>query len=126
LRLGKALVDAVLRILSSLPGKVGSMVKSAVSSAISSAKGAAGSALGKFIPGKASGGPVVGGNAYIVGEKGPELFVPGSSGQVVPNHDLAGGSKTVIVKVEGAQVGPLDEQRLATWLRRAEVLAEMG
>jgi hypothetical protein len=35
-------------------------------------------------PGRASGGSVTGGSAYIVGERGPELFVPGRSGTIVP------------------------------------------
>jgi len=35
--------------------------------------------------GRASGGPVTGGTPYIVGERGPELFVPGASGAIVPN-----------------------------------------
>lgn len=34
---------------------------------------------------RAMGGPVQGGKAYLVGERGPELFVPGSSGMVLPN-----------------------------------------
>lgn len=37
---------------------------------------------------RAGGGPVVGGRAYIVGEKGPELMVPGRSGMVIPNHAM--------------------------------------
>jgi tape measure domain-containing protein len=43
-----------------------------------------------------AGGPVMGGGSYIVGEAGPELFVPGSSGNIVPNHAL-GGSTVVNV-----------------------------
>ncbi|APE27653.1 hypothetical protein [Aurantiacibacter gangjinensis] len=39
-----------------------------------------GSLLG--LPGRATGGPVAPGSAYIVGERGPELFVPTSSGRV--------------------------------------------
>lgn len=35
-------------------------------------------------PGRARGGPVAGGRAYVVGEQGPELFIPGSSGQIAP------------------------------------------
>ena len=38
-----------------------------------------------FGGGKALGGPVSGGTPYLVGERGPELFVPGSSGSIVPN-----------------------------------------
>jgi len=37
---------------------------------------------------KADGGPVQGGTAYIVGERGPELFVPGVSGAIVPNDEI--------------------------------------
>ena len=48
---------------------------------------------------KAKGGSVMGGNPYIVGEQGPELFVPGSSGTIVPNHRLGGGGGTVIQNI---------------------------
>lgn len=41
-------------------------------------------------PGRATGGPVNAGASYMVGERGPELFVPGSSGSIVP-----GGGVTV-------------------------------
>lgn len=35
---------------------------------------------------RAAGGPVAAGAAYVVGEHGPELFVPRQAGQIVPNH----------------------------------------
>lgn len=44
------------------------------------------------VPGKAVGGPVAGGSTYMVGEKGPELFVPDSSGRIIPNASLRGGA----------------------------------
>ena len=53
-------------------------------------------------PGKADGGAVTAGKTYMVGERGPELFVPGSSGNIVPNHEL-GGSMSVSI-MEGANV----------------------
>jgi len=40
------------------------------------------------MPGRASGGPVTGGRPVLVGEKGPEVFVPHGSGEVIPNHML--------------------------------------
>jgi hypothetical protein len=46
------------------------------------------------LPGLASGGPAKAGQPYIVGEKGPELFIPKNSGTVIPNDQtegLAGG-----------------------------------
>lgn len=39
---------------------------------------------------RADGGPVGGGKAYLVGERGPELFMPGRSGFVMPNLNLRG------------------------------------
>ncbi|MPZ14288.1 MAG: hypothetical protein GEU73_07665 [Chloroflexi bacterium] len=41
------------------------------------------------IPQRAMGGPVRGGQAYLVGEAGPEVIVPTGSGYVVPNRDVA-------------------------------------
>ena len=46
----------------------------------------------------ASGGPVEGNQSYIVGEQGPELFMPSRSGSIVPNNklsDMTGGGQTV-------------------------------
>ncbi len=37
---------------------------------------------------RAAGGPVTGGKPYIVGERGPELFLPGTGGNVMSNNDL--------------------------------------
>jgi len=55
-------------------------------------------------PGRAEGGPVTSGSPYIVGERGPELFVPGSSGNIIPNG--AGGGNTVVnVNVNAAGGG---------------------
>ncbi len=41
-----------------------------------------------FGGGKAQGGAVQGGKAYMVGEKGPEMFVPNQSGNIVPNNQM--------------------------------------
>lgn len=38
-------------------------------------------------PGRAAGGPVNANTPYMVGERGPELFVPSSSGNIMPNGD---------------------------------------
>jgi phage-related minor tail protein len=39
---------------------------------------------------RALGGPVEAGSAYLVGEQGPELFMPGQSGRIVPNGQTGG------------------------------------
>lgn len=46
---------------------------------------------GLSLPGRAGGGSVLGGNAYMVGEKGPELFVPNTNGSIIPNSALSSG-----------------------------------
>lgn len=43
------------------------------------------------LPGRATGGPVSPGRPYWVGERGPELFVPTSAGQVAPTGGQASG-----------------------------------
>jgi len=43
----------------------------------------------------ASGGHAQGGSPYIVGERGPELFVPSGSGTVIPNNKLGSGGVTI-------------------------------
>lgn len=44
---------------------------------------------------RADGGPVSAGQTYLVGERGPELFVPKQSGTIVPNHALGSGGVVV-------------------------------
>lgn len=53
--------------------------------------------LGGAIPGNQYGGPAYAGRPYIVGERGPELFVPNYSGQVVRNEDMAARSGRSVV-----------------------------
>jgi tape measure domain-containing protein len=53
-----------------------------------------------LLPGRAKGGPVSSGQTYMVGERGPELFVPGRSGTIVANDKMAGGSTNVVVNVD--------------------------
>ena len=51
-------------------------------------------------PHRAQGGPVSSKTPYIVGEKGPELFIPNSSGRVAPNGSFGGGGGAPPVVVE--------------------------
>jgi len=50
---------------------------------------------------RADGGPVRRGGSFIVGERGPELFSPGVSGMITPNHAL-GGSTSIVVNVDAS------------------------
>lgn len=77
-------------------------------------------------PPHASGGPVVSGRAYPVGERGPELFVPNTAGRIVPNNQLggAGGSTTIIQHFHNQAAAALGMAQVAT-LRRARLNASM-
>jgi len=68
---------------------------------------------------RAGGGPVHAGNAYVVGERGPELFVPTMDGSIVPSRSLmeslgtpgprlTGGGATVVVNVNGSVTSERD------------------
>jgi hypothetical protein len=49
------------------------------------------------VPKKALGGPVQSSQPYLVGERGPELFVPNAGGNIIPNNRMGGGGSGVVV-----------------------------
>ena len=54
---------------------------------------------------KAKGGSVSGGTPYLVGERGPELFMPGRSGGIAPAGSFGGGTNVVVnVDASGSSV----------------------
>ena len=76
------------------------------------------------LPGRATGGPVTGGRAYLVGERGPELFVPTAAGRVEPGVD--GGAREVRVSItvnarggEGADAMRQSSRQVARAVRAA-------
>jgi hypothetical protein len=85
------------------------------------AAGVTGVLQGKGFAGfMADGGPVSAGSSYVVGEKGPELFVPHASGTIVPNNKMGGGSGSgggsvtvnynIAAGVSRAELAPILEQ----------------
>jgi hypothetical protein len=79
------IAQASLRSLFHAPGggSFGAGVINGLGSVIASLVGA---------PGRATGGPVSGGRGYVVGENGPELFVPSGSGRI---EHIGGGARDV-------------------------------
>lgn len=66
----------------------------------STSAGTLGNALyGLFGGFRANGGGVDAGRAYMVGERGPELFVPPMGGRVIPNHALDGGKAAPVLNL---------------------------
>ena len=97
------IAQASLRSLfsSSGSGGVGSGLLNGLSSLVSGLMGA---------PGRATGGPVSAGRGYLVGERGPELFVPSSSGRI--EHFPSGGGRDVRVAIAIQSPAPSDPQVL--------------
>ena len=87
--------------------------------------GIVGSILG--LPGRATGGIVSPGRGYLVGERGPELFVPTSSGRVERNGAGSGGGRDVRVSINvvsppgasGPQALQRSSRQVASAVRRA-------
>lgn len=68
----------------------------------------------KLAGARANGGPVAGGQTYLVGERGPELFTPNTSGAIIPNHALGGpaqgGNVTVNLIEDKSRAGQTQER----------------
>ena len=82
-----------------------------------------------FGGGKAAGGPVTGGTTYLVGEKGPELFTPGSSGNIIPNNRLVaggGGGGSINITVNGAIDAEGTARQIVDILNRATARGGSG
>ena len=100
------LARAVLNAVNAAAGSQGGGLSGAIQAAMSSFGGA-----------RADGGPVLGGGAYLVGERGPEVFRPTRGGEIGP---LSGGGVTVNVAVDGGAPALLrSEAQIAQMLARA-------
>lgn len=102
-------------------------VLNAVNAATGSGRGGGlGEAIAQAVQGafggsRAEGGPVLPGGAYLVGERGPEVFRPGGAGEIGPVG--SGGGVVVNVRVDGgAQALLRSEAQIAQMLARATAL----
>lgn len=88
-------------------------------------RGPGGSTTTSFGGPRASGGPVSAGTAYLIGEEGPELFVPRQSGAVVPNHAIGGGgmvvNQTIQISVGVAQTVRAEIAALLPQIKRQTI-----
>jgi hypothetical protein len=110
-------VNAIRTVLG-LAKKVGGGTKDAIAKVI-------GRAEGGYVQAMQSGGAIGGARPYLVGEKGPEIFMPSTAGKIIPNKDLntrrvdkmlrsalkgmiGGGAKGQALVVENLEVKNLD------------------
>jgi len=87
-------INAISNIFSPTPGGAAADVKF----------NPAAFAMPQLAGARANGGSVSAGSSYLVGERGPELFVPGASGNIVPNSAMGGSNIVVNVDATGTQV----------------------
>jgi len=77
-----------------------------------------------FGGGKAMGGSVASGTSYVVGEKGPELFVPSSNGTIIPNSAM--GGSTINITVNGAIDSEGTARTIVDVLNRSNARGTLG
>ena len=100
-------------------GKIFGFMGGGGSGMFTGSTGAVGGSI--HIGARASGGDVAGGAPYLVGEQGPELMIPKSSGTVIPNNQLSsmgGGPQVVYNGPYIASMSAIDTQSATQFLSR--------
>jgi len=112
--MAKSVVDSLIKMLvqkyivdaafGAITGYFGSGGSGATGSGATSGGG---SGIPQFDPRgyAAIGGPVESGSPYIVGERGPEMFVPNQKGAIIPNNKLGGGGGVVVNQTINVSTG---------------------
>ena len=117
----QSLGDALSNVLKNIQRQ---LIQLAIQSAVSGIGGLFSNFLGGIFGAnpqpRAMGGSVSAGGSFLVGERGPELFVPQKSGNIVPNRSL-GGSTNVVVNVDASGTAVSGDDRSAEQL--GEIIA---
>jgi hypothetical protein len=80
-----------------------------------------------FGGGKAEGGAVSSNKSYVVGERGPELFLPNTNGMIVPNNRLGGAGGSVYnITVNGAIDSEGTARTIVDLLNRSNARGTLG
>jgi hypothetical protein len=114
--------QSLFGIIKSVVGAIQSLI-SLVSnnSAVKGIGGAISSAFGGF---RANGGSVSAGKSYVVGERGAEMFVPSSSGTIIPNGGM--GGSTFNITVNGAIDAEGTARTIVDVLNRSNARGTLG
>jgi hypothetical protein len=104
----KGMITGAMSFRTAMKGIIGAVIDElfrlyVVQQVVGVVKGAFGGLFGvPVLPGKAIGGSVGKNRPYMVGEQGPELFIPGGSGTIIPNRNLSsnGGGSSFNISVD--------------------------
>ena len=94
----KSLGEVAANVLNNIANKILDVAVNMALFGAMSGTGTGGGLLGGLFK-RAQGGPVSAGTPYMVGERGPELFMPSRGGSIIPNNALGGGGTSVVVNV---------------------------
>lgn len=119
-RAGASLVRSLARAASDGQVSLAELARAVLGAAGAALKGGGlGEALSKRFSGaRADGGPVLPGGAYLVGERGPEVFRPAFAGSIEP---VGSGGVSVTINVQGGEAAGLvrSDAQIAQALARA-------
>ena len=111
----RGFVDLLRRMVAELAARAAMM---AFLNFLAGGSGTAATLAAKMIAGsRERGGPVMSQQPYMVGERGPEMFVPHGAGRIVPNNQLQGGGGTMVTVNINAE-DPGAEGRIRTMVER--------
>ena len=114
--------QSLFGIIKSVVGAIQSLISLvANNSAVKGISGAINSAFGGF---RANGGAVSAGKSYVVGERGAEMFVPSSSGTIIPNGGM--GGSTFNITVNGAIDAEGTARTIVDVLNRSNARGTLG
>ena len=98
----KSLGEVAANVLNNIANKILDVAVNMALFGAMSGTGTGGGLLGGLFKPRALGGPVSAGSPYLVGERGPELFMPSRGGSIIPNNALGGGGTSVVVNVDAS------------------------
>jgi len=98
----KSLGEAAANVLNNIAAKLLDVAINMALFGAMSGTGTGGGLLGGLFKPRALGGSVSAGSPYLVGERGPELFMPSRGGSIIPNNALGGGGTSVVVNVDAS------------------------
>ena len=114
----KTLQQTAADLLNSIANKLLDVAVNLALFGAMSGTGTGGGLLGGLFKPRAMGGSVTAGQPYLVGERGPELFMPGRSGGIAPAGSFGSGMN-VIVNVDAKGTGVQGDQQQGAALGRA-------